>query len=149
MRGELKVFHAHLEKSGLRKTKQRDVILETFLESEGHLSVDEMYDLVKKRDPSVGHTTIYRTLKLLAASGLAREITLADGKTRFEKQYRRARHDHLICTQCGKSVEFVNKELEQLQQRVGQMYRFKLEEHSLKLFGICEDCQREAADQLS
>lgn len=145
MRAELKVFHAHLEKQGLKKTSQRDLILQTFLESEGHLSVDEMYDLVKQRDSSIGHTTIYRTLKLLSACGLARELTLADGKIRFESQYKRARHDHLICTRCGKSVEFINQELDTLQKRLGRSYGFRLEEHSLKLFGICQDCRTEEA----
>ncbi|MBI4444760.1 MAG: transcriptional repressor [Acidobacteria bacterium] len=115
MRSELKVFHAQLAKQGLRRTSQRDLILEVFLKCKGHLCVDEVTRLVKQEDPSVGQATIYRTLKLLSACGLAREITFDDGRTRFERQYRRANHDHLICTRCGKSVEFISRELEELQ----------------------------------
>lgn len=141
MQSALKVFHDHLERKGLKKTSQRDLILETLLESEGHLSADELYNMVRRRDPSVGHTTIYRTLKLLLACGLAHEARFPDGKLRFEKQYKRARHDHLVCTRCGNSIEFFNREMEELQERLSKRYDFQILDYSLRMSGLCSDCR--------
>lgn len=141
MRKEREIFYRHLQQNGLKKTAQRDLILDSFLKTQGHVSVDELTDIVREEDSSVGHTTIYRTMKLLSACNLARQVTLGDGRTRFELMYNHSRHDHLICTQCGKSVEFYDADLERLQRRIASFYRFRNSDHSLKIFGVCEACQ--------
>lgn len=142
MREEQEVFHEHLKRSGLKRTDQRDLILNVFLENEGHVSVEELYDLVKKRDPSVGFTTIYRTMKLILDAGLAREVSFNDGRTRYEHEYKHGHHDHLICTQCNGLIEFYSSEIEQLQEEIAERYHFKILDHSHRIFGICADCQQ-------
>src|SRR6266496_2371726 len=94
------ILHSHLKQVGLKHTEQRDTILRTFLETRDHLSTDELHRLVKRKDPKIGITTVYRTLKLLSECGLASEVPFPDGIARFEHQYNRRIHHHLICTRC-------------------------------------------------
>ncbi len=138
---EKEIFLEHIQKAGLRRTSQRDLILEIFLRTEDHLSSEDLYWLVQKQDPSVGHTTVYRTLKLLTEAGLAREVRFGDGKTYYEHHYNHEHHDHLICTECGKIIEFFSAEIEELQDKMAEKYGFRLTNHSLRMWGICEVCQ--------
>lgn len=139
---EKEVFSEHIQKSGLRHTAQRELILEIFLRTEEHLSSEDLYWLVQKEDAGVGHTTVYRTLKLLTEAGLAREVRFGDGKTYYEHHYNHEHHDHLICTECGKVVEFFSAEIEALQIAMAEKYGFKPTHHSLRILGHCEDCQK-------
>src|ERR1044071_1366284 len=109
---EKDIFLEHIQKYGLRRTGQRDLILEIFLRTEEHLSSEDLYWLVQKQDPAVGQTTVYRTLKLLTEAGLAREVRFGDGKTYYEHHYNHEHHDHMICTECGRVIEFFSPELE-------------------------------------
>jgi Fur family transcriptional regulator, ferric uptake regulator len=84
---EKEIFQNYIQKYGLRRTAQRDLILEIFLQTEEHLSSEDLYWLVQKQDPAVGQTTVYRTLKLLTEAGLAREVRFGDGKTYYEHHY--------------------------------------------------------------
>jgi len=143
---EKEIFLAHIQKAGLRRTSQRDLILEIFLRTEEHLSSEDLYWLVQKQDPSVGHTTVYRTLKLLTEAGLAREVRFGDGKTYYEHHYNHEHHDHLICTECGKIIEFFSPEIEEMQDKMAEKYGFRLTNHSLRMWGICEDCQKLTAE---
>lgn len=138
---ERAVFLEHIQKAGLRKTAQRDLILEIFLRTEEHLSSEDLYWLVQKKDKSVGHTTVYRTLKLLTDAGLAREVRFGDGKTYYEHHYNLEHHDHMICTDCGKVIEFFSPELEQLQETMAAKFDFKLTHHNLRILGVCAECQ--------
>ena len=104
------IFHSHLRHVGLKHTGQRDTILRTFLDTRDHLSTDELYRLVKKQDEGIGFTTVYRTLKLLSECGLASEVAFNDGVARYEHQYNRRNHHHMVCTECGSSVEFFSNE---------------------------------------
>ena len=106
MREAEAIFLQHLRRVGLKQTEQRNTILRTFLETREHLSTDELHRLVKKKDAGIGFTTVYRTLKLLAGCGLASEVAFHDGIARFEHQYNRRSHHHMVCTECGASVEF-------------------------------------------
>ncbi len=139
---EKQIFTEYIQKSGLRHTAQRDVILEIFLRTEAHLSSEDLYWLVQKEDQSVGHTTVYRTLKLLTEAGLAREVRFGDGKTYYEHHYEHAHHDHMICTECGKVIEFFSAEIEALQDEMADKFGFKPTHHSLRILGLCEDCQK-------
>jgi Fur family ferric uptake transcriptional regulator len=138
---EKEIFLEHIQKAGLRRTSQRDLILEIFLRTEEHLSSEDLYWLVQKQDPSVGHTTVYRTLKLLTEAGLAREVRFGDGKTYYEHHYNHEHHDHLICTECGKIIEFFSPEIEEMQDKMAEKYGFRLTNHSLRMWGVCENCQ--------
>src|SRR5215210_1394818 len=112
---EREIFLEHIQKAGLRRTAQRDLIMEIFLRTEEHLTSEDLYWLVQKHDPTVGHTTVYRTLKLLTEAGLAREVRFGDGRTHYEHNYKHQHHDHMICSGCGKIIEFFSEELEALQ----------------------------------
>src|SRR3569832_57428 len=98
---EQEVFLKHIQKKGLKRTSQRDLILDDFLRTEEHLSNEDLYQLVKKEDPTVGQTTVYRTLKLLTEAGLAREVRFGDGRAHYEHNYKHQHHDHMICSECG------------------------------------------------
>jgi Fur family ferric uptake transcriptional regulator len=144
-REEVRVFHEHIKRSGLKRTAQRDLILDVFLETEGHVSSEDLYELVKSRDASVGFTTVYRTLKLLQESGLARDVQYYDGRTLYEHDFKHAHHDHLICTTCGRLIEFYSEVIENMQDEIAERHGFRPETHSLRIFGTCRECQAEEA----
>lgn len=143
---EKEIFLEHIQKAGLRKTAQRDLILEIFLRTEEHLTSEDLYWLVQKQDPTVGHTTVYRTLKLLTEAGLAREVRFGDNKTYYEHHFKHEHHDHMICTECGKVIEFVSPEIETLQDQMAGKFGFRLSHHSLRMWGACAECQAKNSD---
>ena len=138
------IFHNHLKQVGLKHTDQRDTILRTFLETREHLSTDELHRLVKRKDPHIGFSTVYRTLKLLAECGLASEVEFHDGITRYEHQYNRRNHHHMVCTECGGSVEFFSPEVGRLAQEIGRKHRYLTTRHTFQIYGICEACRRKS-----
>lgn len=138
---EKEILLEHIQKAGLRRTSQRDLILEIFLRTEDHLTSEDLYWLVQKEDPTVGHTTVYRTLKLLTEAGLAREVRFGDNKTYYEHHYNHAHHDHMICTECGRVIEFLSPDIESLQDEMADKFGFRPTHHSLRMWGICKECQ--------
>ncbi len=147
MTEEKEVFLKHIQKAGLKRTAQRDLILDVFLRTEKHLSSEDLYNLVKQEDPTIGHTTVYRTLKLLTEAGLAREVRFGDNRTHYEHNYKHQHHDHMICTECGKIIEFFSAELEALQDAIAAKHKFQVSQHLLRLLGVCADCRRHAREQ--
>jgi len=141
LKEETELFYTYLRQNGLKKTYQKDLILETFLNTEGHLSVEDVYALVKKRDRKVGIVTVFRTLKSLTACGIAREIMLGDGLTRFEHSYHHPHHHHIVCTECNRAIEFISPELERIQDEIIRKYHFQPLHHRFQTYGICEDCR--------
>ncbi len=141
---EKEIFLEHIQKSGLRRTAQRDLILEIFLSTEEHLTSEGLYWLVQKKDPTVGHTTVYRTMKLLTEAGLAREVRFGDNKTYYEHHYDHEHHDHMICTECGLVIEFLSAEIEELQDQMADKFNFIPTHHSLRMWGICSECQKKS-----
>lgn len=140
------IFEDYLRQGKLKNTPQRRLILDTFLEGEGHLSSEELYEAVKAREESVGQATVYRTLKLIAAAGLAREVHFGDGVARYEKKYGEEHHDHLICDVCGKTTEVMDERIEQLQEELAERHGFLLTSHRMVLHGLCSDCRQCDAD---
>ncbi len=132
---------AYMERKGLRSTTQRRLVSEIFFRTGGHLSIDDLLGLVRKRDPKVGYATVYRTLKLLVECGLANERQFEDTVTRFEVAYHDSHHDHLICLQCKRIVEFEDSEIERLQEALARRHGFKLVSHKHELYGLCDRCQ--------
>lgn len=143
-REEKEVFATYLVKNRLKRSEQREVILDTFLRSERHLSVDDLLRLVQKRRSDIGRTTVYRTLKLLQAAGLAQELVL-QGQTRFEREYKREHHDHFICKSCGEIFEFSSPEIERIQDEIAADIGFVIDGHRHQIFGFCRDCAAAAA----
>ena len=138
-REEKEIFAAFLAKHRLKRSEQREAIVDTFMRSQSHLSVDDLLHLVQKRRPDVGRTTVYRTLKLLQSAGLAQELELR-GESRFEREYNRAHHDHLICQHCGEIIEFESPEIERLQDEIAASHGFVIEGHRHQIFGQCRAC---------
>ena len=136
------IFLQHLRRVGLKQTGQRSTILRTFLETREHLSTDELHRLVKKKDSGIGFTTVYRTLKLLAGCGLASEVAFHDGIARYEHQYNRRSHHHMVCTECGASVEFFSPEVGEIEREIGRRRHYLTTRHTFQIYGVCDDCQK-------
>lgn len=139
-REERDVFTRYLAANGLKRSEQREVILDTFLRTERHLSVDDLYRLVARKRPDIGRTTVYRTLKLLQSAGLASELAL-DGQNRYEPDYKREHHDHFICKSCGEIFEFHSDDIERLQDEIASGLGFEIEGHRHQIYGKCRRCQ--------
>ncbi len=135
------IFKEHLRQQGLKSTAQRDDIAHVFFASNRHISVEELYNEVKRVNPRIGYATVYRTMKLLTECGLAVERHFRDGEARYESQAEH-HHDHLICERCGKIVEFEEDRIEALQAEVADRLGFRFTGHKMELYGWCQDCQR-------
>ena len=135
---ELNTLKQHLSKNSLKLTRQRQNILNAFLKME-HVTAEQLYHLLAKKDPHIGLATIYRTLKLFCETGLAQERHFGT-QTQFDNVSHKGHHDHLICTSCGKIVEFQNCQIEKLQEDVAHRNGFTIQTHKLELYGLCSKC---------
>lgn len=135
------IFRDHLLSQGLKSTSQREIILDEFLRSDEHPTTEDLYLRVRKKNPQVGYATVHRTLKLFAECGIASVRNFGDGSTRYESVAENEHHDHLVCSQCGLIIEFENDQIEKLQEKVARDHTFKVLDHRLELYGLCEKCQ--------
>ncbi len=133
----------YITEKGLKHSRQRDRIVETFFGMGGHVSIEELVARVRRLDPRISVATVYRTMKLLADSRLAVPRQFGRGQTRYEAASGKPHHDHLICTTCGEIVEFANERIESLQDLVARRHGFQVESHKLELYGRCARCRRE------
>lgn len=137
-------FLRYMADRGLNVTRQRLRIAEMFLAMPGHHTLDELYGLIRRTDPGIGQTTVYRTLKLLCDAGLAHELQFGDGSARFEPvdaSSGATHHDHLICQICGRTVEVHSDAIEALQKELAEANGFTLLSHAHYLFGLCPECR--------
>ena len=137
-----KMFNDFAAVKGLRSTRQRDIILAVFLSTHQHISVEELYLKIKSVNPGIGHATVYRTLKLFAEAGLAREILLHDGQTRYEHVMAGEHHDHLVCTGCNSIIEFEDETIENLQKEIAARHGFLIKNHKMEIYGLCNKCRQ-------
>jgi Fur family ferric uptake transcriptional regulator len=136
------VLSRYMAQHGLKSTRQRTLIVDTFFELDGHHTVEDLWARVRSRDPKVSVATVYRTMKLLSECGLAHPRNFGDGQTRYEAAAGRGHHDHLICTRCGLIVEFENDRIEQMQDAVARKHGFTVISHKMELYGLCSACQQ-------
>jgi Fur family ferric uptake transcriptional regulator len=136
---EHRTLARYLEDHGLKHTKQREAILDVFLEATGHITSDDLYQRVRQNHPNIGYTTVYRTMKLLCDAGLASERHFDDGITRFEIAHEH--HDHLVCMRCGKIIEFECAMIENTQDEIAARYQFRVLRHRHELYGHCSSCR--------
>ena len=134
-------FKNVLHQNGLKFTPQRIDVFEEIIYNDGHRECEEIYLSLKQKGMSISRATVYRTMDILVKNGFARKLELGDGRARYESKVDSPHHDHLVCTCCGKIVEFVDQEVEDLQNEVAKSYHFKLQRHIHHLFGICRKCQ--------
>lgn len=138
-------FRRALKEKGLKSTAQRDDIARVFFASSRHMSIDDLYQEVRKVNPRVGYATVYRTMKLLKDCELAEERHFGDGQTRYERaESEEEHHDHLICDSCGRIVEFSDEALETLQEQIAERLGFVLAHHRMELYGVCRECREGA-----
>ena len=146
MFNETEILRSYLRENDLRFTPQRQIILEVFLENQGHVEVEDLFVEVQRRDSSIGIATVYRTMNLFVECGLARENSLGVGQKSFEKLYRQSHHDHLICLQCRKIVEFEHPLIEKCQLEISQIHGFTLNQHRMEIYGHCSECQKKGKE---
>ena len=134
----------YLSKNGLKQTRQREAILDTFLSSSGHVTSEELYEAVRSENPEIGAATVYRSMKLFCEAGLANSHHFRDGVTLYEP--RGKHHDHLVCMECGEVIEFRNDTIEREQEKVAAQFGFELTHHRHILYGTClkKDCKHRA-----
>jgi Fur family ferric uptake transcriptional regulator len=138
LREELKV---HLAAEGLKRSRQRDAVIDVFLASTGHETVDDLVARLAAQGICVGQSTVYRTIKLLTRIGFAAAHHFGDGQTRYEGTRGNPHHDHLLCEACGGVEEFSDGELEKTQDDIARRHGFVLEGHVFELHGRCRRCR--------
>ncbi len=138
----LEIFRRYLRERSLPVTSQREQVAEVLFAAGGHVSVEDIEELLRKRGLHVGKATIYRTLDLLAQSGMVHERDFGEGFRRYERVPGHPHHEHLICLRCGKVVEFSNERLEKMKELIAAEYGFQHRHHRLEIYGVCRECQQ-------
>jgi Fur family ferric uptake transcriptional regulator len=135
------LFRIYLHQRHLPVTRQREAVAMTLFESDQHLSVEEVAQRLRAKGEHVGMATVYRTLNLLVEAGLAHEHDFGEGFKRYEHRAGEARHDHLICTGCGKVVEFARPAVDDLQREIAREAGFEPQTRRFEIYGLCPDCR--------
>ena len=134
-----KEFKDFIREKGLKFTSQREVVLDEILDTKGHFEIEDIVHNIKNKNVNVSRATVYRTLHILKDMGLVSEVIKFNNKTIYEISLKE-HHDHLICTNCGKIIEFQEEEIEELQNKICKEYNFKPSFHRLEIFGLCSEC---------
>ncbi|MCA1586417.1 MAG: transcriptional repressor [Acidobacteria bacterium] len=130
-----------LRPAGTKRSSKRDLIVNVFLRQEGHLSADDLVDLIKREDHRISRATVYRTLQWMVDAGVARKVDFGEGRFRFEHSYRHPRHFHLICKSCNRSYEFLSSDIESLVEEVAAARAFTARQSVVQIYGTCEACR--------
>jgi Fur family ferric uptake transcriptional regulator len=130
-----------LRPAGSKRSSKRDFIVNVFLRQEGHLTADNLVDLIRREDQRISRATIYRTLQWMVDAGIARKVDFGEGRFRFEHSYRHPRHFHLICKTCNRSFEFLSSDIEALLEEVAAARNFTPRQSVLQIHGTCETCR--------
>jgi Fur family ferric uptake transcriptional regulator len=139
-------FRSVLHERSLKMSRVRESIARTALLYEGHFSVDDLLRLLHADGIRDAHmATVYRAVPLMVEAGLIHPalVSKSDGQ-RYEAAFEREHHDHLVCTSCGRVVEYQSEKLEALQQEIAARYDFELDDHVHELRGRCKECRRKA-----
>src|ERR687892_1780256 len=130
-----------LRPAGSKRSGKRDLIVNIFLRQEGHLTADDLFDLIRREDQKISRATVYRTLQWMLDAGIARKVDFGEGRFRFEHSYRHPRHFHLICKTCNQSFEFLSSDIEALIEEVAAARKFAGKQSVVQIYGTCEACQ--------
>ncbi|MBU2498284.1 MAG: transcriptional repressor [Proteobacteria bacterium] len=141
MSAEIDLFRSFIADKGLRNTPEREEIIREIFASREHFDVDELYLRLRKKGSAVSKASIYRNIPLIMECDLIREAWHEDGHMHYEPFFGHGHHCHLRCVQCGKVIEFVEKDLKTLENRLAKKYDFRIIEHRLEVSGYCSDCQ--------
>ena len=130
-----------LKPEGGKRSSKREQIVNVFLRQEGHLSADDLVDLIRREDQRISRATVYRTLQWMVDAGIARKVDFGEGRFRFEHSYRQPRHFHLICKACNRSFEFLSSDIEALVEEVASARSFSPTQTVVQIYGTCEECR--------
>jgi len=139
---EQEIVEQHLRRSGFRWTNQRALIVRAALATHEHFTAEELLDSCRKEDPKVSRATVYRTLSVLEEHGFVEGLETGDGGRRFEHVLGHEHHDHMVCLSCDKILEFRDDELERRQELAAKKAGFRIQRHSLRIYGTCRECQK-------
>jgi Fur family ferric uptake transcriptional regulator len=142
----LRSVREEARRRGVRWTAQRQVIVETFLASGEHITVDELHRRVRDIDRTVSAATVYRTVNMLEKIGFAHRRDFGGASASFESAFEKAHHDHLVCVACGAITEFHHDRIEELQDEVAREHGFRLSHHRMELYGLCAECLRKGVE---
>jgi Fur family ferric uptake transcriptional regulator len=134
-------FQEYLSARNLRMTPERRSVLEVILNQEGHFDAEELLQFLRGEKTPVSRATLYRTLDHLREAGLVKMHRFGPGQALYEQSYGRQHHDHMVCDTCGRVIEFVNDEIERLQEEVCRQHGFRPTNHVMQIYGLCDDCQ--------
>ena len=134
-------FVERLRPAGGKRSSKRDLVVNVFLRQEGHLSADDLVDLMRREGHKSSRATVYRTLQWMVEAGIARKVDFGDGRFRFEHSYRQPRHFHLICKSCNRSSEFLSSDVESLLEEIADARGFALGQAVVQIHGRCEECR--------
>jgi len=145
-----RLFGRYLRDRGLPVTQQREAVAEVVFGSDGHLSVDDIEQRLRARGERIGKATVYRTLDLLVRSRLVEEHDFGEGFKRYEHRLsRHPVHEHLICLECAKVLEFESNELYRIESRVKSEHGFVPVRHRLEIYGLCKECDDAGVELLN
>jgi len=130
-----------LKPAGGKRSSKREQIVNVFLRQEGHLSADDLVDLIRRDDHRISRATVYRTLQWMVDAGIARKVDFGEGRFRFEHSYRQPRHFHLICKTCNHSFEFLSSDIEALIEEISSARSFAASQSVVQIYGTCEECR--------
>lgn len=144
----LGAFRRWLRDHNLPVTQQREAVAAAIFFSGEHLSVGDIDRQLAEAGEQVGKATVYRTLELLLRAGVVQEHDFGEGFKRYEPLVAQSHHEHLICTGCGRVVEFSSDRLERMNQLIADEHGFRHHHHRLEIYGVCRTCQRRDAATL-
>jgi Fur family transcriptional regulator, ferric uptake regulator len=147
--GPIARFREYLRGQNLRMTPERRTVLEVILSREGHFDAEELLRFLRRKNQAVSRATLYRTLDHLLGAGLVKMHRFGRGHALYEHIYGRHHHDHMVCDRCRRVIEFMNEEIERLQDEVCEAYGFRATNHVMQIFGICDACREKETTERS